>query len=27
VLWSQHEDLDPMLIEDLLTPADAAVAH
>lgn len=27
VLWSQHEDLDPMLIEDLLTPADVALAH
>lgn len=27
VLWSQHEDLDPMIIEDLLTPADAAQAH
>ena len=27
VLWSQHEDLDPMIIEDLLTPADATQAH
>ncbi len=27
VLWSQHEDLDPLLIEDLLTPADVAQAH
>lgn len=27
VLWSQHEDLDPMIIEDLLTPVDAAQAH
>lgn len=27
VLWSQHEDLDPMLIEDLLSPADIARAH
>jgi Smg protein len=27
VLWSQHEDLDPMIIEDLLTPADASQAH
>ena len=27
VLWSQHEDLDPLLIEDLLTPADMAQVH
>ncbi len=27
VLWSQHEELDPMLIEDLLTPADSAHLH
>ena len=27
VLWSQHEDLDPMVIEDLLAPADIAHAH
>ena len=27
VLWNQHEDLDPMLIEDLLTPTDAAQLH
>jgi Smg protein len=27
VLWSQHEDLDPMIIEDLLTSADATQAH
>jgi Smg protein len=27
VLWSQHDDLDPMLIEDLLTPADSAQLH
>ena len=27
VLWSQHEDLDPMIIEDLLTPADSSQAH
>jgi Smg protein len=27
VLWSQHDELDPMIIEDLLTPADAAQAH
>ncbi len=27
VLWNQHEDLDPMLIEDLLTPADSAQLH
>lgn len=27
VLWSQHDDLDPMLIEDLLTPADLSLAH
>ncbi len=27
VLWNQHEDLDPMLIEDLLTPVDSAHLH
>jgi Smg protein len=27
VLWSQHDDLDPMLIEDLLTPADSTQLH
>ncbi len=27
VLWNQHEDLDPMLIEDLLTPTDEAQLH
>jgi Smg protein len=27
VLWKQHEDLDPMLIEDLLTPANSAQLH
>jgi Smg protein len=27
VLWNQHEELDPLLIEDLLTPSDAAQLH
>ena len=27
VLWNQHEDLDPLLIEDLLTPTEAAQLH
>jgi len=27
VLWNQHEELDPLLIEDLLTPTDAAQLH
>jgi len=27
VLWSQHEDLDAMIIEDLLSPSDASLAH
>ena len=27
VLWNQHEDLDPLIIEDLLTPADSAQLH
>ncbi|NCP80115.1 MAG: DUF494 domain-containing protein, partial [Gallionella sp.] len=27
VLWNQHDDLDPLLIEDLLTPADATQLH
>lgn len=27
VLWNQHDDLDPLLIEDLLTPFDAAQIH
>jgi len=27
VLWNQHEDLDPILIEDLLTPSDTAQLH
>lgn len=27
VLWNQHDDLDPLLIEDLLTPADPAQLH
>lgn len=27
VLWNQHEELDPMLIEDLLTPTDSAQLH
>ncbi|TAJ80942.1 MAG: DUF494 domain-containing protein [Gallionellaceae bacterium] len=27
VLWNQHEDLDPMIIEDLLTPSDSAQLH
>lgn len=27
VLWNQHEDLDPMVVEDLLTPADPGQLH
>jgi len=27
VLWNQHEELDPMLVEDLLTPADSSHLH
>ena len=27
VLWNQHEDLDPMIVEDLLTPADSGHLH
>jgi Smg protein len=27
VLWTQHDDLDPMIIEDLLTPADISLVH
>ncbi|OHC88885.1 MAG: hypothetical protein A3J99_00420 [Sideroxydans sp. RIFOXYD2_FULL_59_7] len=27
VLWSQHEELDPMLIEDLLTPSGTSPLH
>jgi len=27
VLWNQHDDLDPLLIEDLLTPSDATHVH
>jgi len=27
VLWSQHEELDPLLIEDLLSPSGAALLH
>lgn len=27
VLWNQHEDLDPLLIEDLLTPTESAQLH
>jgi len=27
VLWNQHDDLDPMIIEDLLTPANSAQLH
>lgn len=27
VLWTQHDDLDPMIIEDLLTPADMSLVH
>lgn len=27
VLWSQHEQLDPMLIEDLLIPTDILLTH
>lgn len=27
VLWNQHEELDPLLIEDLLTPSDATQLH
>jgi len=27
VLWNQHDDLDPILIEDLLAPTDSAPIH
>ena len=27
VLWNQHEELDPLIVEDLLTPADASRLH
>ena len=27
VLWNQHDDLDPMIIEDLLTSANSAQLH
>lgn len=27
VLWNQHEELDPLLVEDLLTPADLQSLH
>lgn len=27
VLWNQHEELDPMIVEDLLTPAECGCLH
>jgi len=27
VLWNQHDELDPMMVEDLLTPADSGRLH
>jgi Smg protein len=27
VLWNQHEELDPLLIEDLLTPINSSQLH
>lgn len=27
VLWNQHENLDPLIVEDLLTPSDAQLLH
>jgi len=27
VLWNQHDELDPLIVEDLLTPADSAYLH
>ena len=27
VLWNLHQDLDPMLVEELLTPANASLLH
>lgn len=27
VLWNQHEELDPLMVEDLLTPANSAQLH
>jgi Smg protein len=27
VLWNQHEELDPMIVEDLLTPTDSGRLH
>jgi Smg protein len=27
VLWNQHEDLDPLIVEDLLTPANPSSLH
>jgi Smg protein len=27
VLWNQHEELDPMIVEDLLTPANSGRLH
>jgi Smg protein len=27
VMWNQHEELDPLLVEDLLTPANSAQLH
>jgi Smg protein len=27
VLWNQHEDIDPLLIEDLLSPSETAQLH
>jgi Smg protein len=27
VLWNQHEELDPMVVEDLMTPADSGHLH
>jgi Smg protein len=27
VLWNQRQDLDPLIVEDLLTPADSSRLH
>lgn len=27
VLWNQHEELDPLIVEDLLTPVDSGLLH
>ena len=27
VLWNKHEDLDPLIVEDLLTPASSGLLH